>query len=93
MMFLMHKWFLASEELAEAFVDLYPFFDEKKNKKQRERNRVPDKKKQQLSLESFDPLTDKFEGYSDQRGVHPSICPCVSTPTLTLMLKVISQDL
>ena len=26
-MFLMHKWFLASEELAEAFVDLYPFLD------------------------------------------------------------------
>ena len=24
-MFLMHKWFLASEELAEAFVDMYPF--------------------------------------------------------------------
>ena len=24
-LFLMHKWFMTSEELAEAFVDLYPF--------------------------------------------------------------------
>ena len=24
-MFLMHKWFMTSEELGEAFVDLYPF--------------------------------------------------------------------
>ena len=76
-MFLMHKWFLASEELAEAFVDLYPFFDEKKkqNKKQRERNRVPaDKKKQQqLSVESFYPLTDKFGGYSCP-SIHLSMC-------------------